>query len=262
MDASGSSPGYQSTGRQVRGRPLHDVLHDPGTGIAQQAVIPLDPSRVALIARAILNALASGAVHGYITPHTIVLTDDGNALLVGDRVAPGATPANDVFALGMALFEAVEGYAPHPAEPLPAMPRAGALAPLIEALTAQDPGRGRLRRRAGAARGEDGGAAFAGRHRDADAAAGSSGRRDRSIGSRGGSGADATATATVAASVRLVRSSGRSGDGRSGCPAGPGLAALCFRRSAALVLPRPRTTALRAMRHMTTIRRRNAARCS
>ncbi|MEY9931051.1 hypothetical protein ABH926_005698 [Catenulispora sp. GP43] len=140
MDASGSRPGYQSTGRQVRGRSLHDVLHDPGTGIAQQAVIPLDPSRVALIARAILNALTTGAVHGYITPHTIVLTDDGNALLVRDRVAPGATPANDLFALGMALFEAVEGYAPHPAEALPAMQRAGVLAPVIEALTRQDPG--------------------------------------------------------------------------------------------------------------------------
>jgi hypothetical protein len=139
MDASGSSPGYQSTGRQVRGRSLHDVLHDPGTGIAQQAVIPLDQSRVALVARGILNTLASGAVHGYITPHTILLTDDGNALLVGDRVAPGATPANDLFALGMALFEAVEGYAPHPAEPLPAMRRAGVLAPVIEALTRQDP---------------------------------------------------------------------------------------------------------------------------
>jgi hypothetical protein len=141
MDASGSQPGHQSAGggRQVRGRSLHDVLHDPGTGIAQQAVIPLDPSRVALIARAILTALAAGAVHGYINPHTILLTDDGTALLVGDRVAPGATPANDIFALGMALFEAVEGYAPHPAEALPAMNNAGALGPLIQALTQQDP---------------------------------------------------------------------------------------------------------------------------
>ena len=117
---------------------LHDVLHDPGNGIAQQAVIPLDPSRVVLIARGILTALAAGAVHGYITAHTILLTDDGTALLVGDRVAPGATPPNDVFALGMALFEAVEGYAPHPAEPLPAMTRAGVLAPLIEAMTRQE----------------------------------------------------------------------------------------------------------------------------
>lgn len=119
---------------------LHDVLHDPGTGIAQQAVIPLDPSKVALIARAILAKLASGTVHGYINPHTIVLTDDGNALLVGDRVPPGATPANDVFALGMALFEAVEGYAPHPAAALPAMTKAGMLGPLIEALTRREPG--------------------------------------------------------------------------------------------------------------------------
>jgi hypothetical protein len=39
----------------------------------------------------------------------------------------------------MVLFEAVEGYAPHPAEPLPAMTRAGVLAPLIEAMTRQDP---------------------------------------------------------------------------------------------------------------------------
>ena len=119
---------------------LHDVLHDPGTGIAQQTVIPLDPSRVVLIARGILTALASGAVHGYINPHTILLTDQGTAVLVGDRVAPGATPANDVFALGMALFEAVEGYAPHPAEPLPPMTRAGVLGPLIEALTRPEPG--------------------------------------------------------------------------------------------------------------------------
>ena len=117
---------------------LHDVLHDPGNGIAQQTVIPLDPSRMVLIARGILTTLASGAVHGYINPHTILLTDDGTALLVGDRVTPGATPANDVFALGMALFEAVEGYAPHPAEPLPAMTRAGVLAPLIEAMTRQE----------------------------------------------------------------------------------------------------------------------------
>ena len=92
MDASGSQPGHQGAGRQVRGRSLHDVLHDPGTGIAQQAVIPLDPSRVALIAHAILTTLAAGTVHGYINPYTILLTDDGNALLVGDRVAPGATP--------------------------------------------------------------------------------------------------------------------------------------------------------------------------
>ncbi|MEY9860161.1 hypothetical protein ABH935_005797 [Catenulispora sp. GAS73] len=141
MDASGSQPGHQGGGRQVRGRSLHDVLHDPGTGIAQQAVIPLDPSRVALIAHAILTSLAAGAVHGYINPYTILLTDDGTALLVGDRVAPGATPANDVFALGMALFEAVEGYAPHPAEALPAMRNAGALGPLIEALTEPDPAR-------------------------------------------------------------------------------------------------------------------------
>ena len=141
MDASGSQPGHQSAGRQVRGRSLHDVLHDPGTGIAQQAVIPLDPSRVALIAHAILTSLAAGAVHGYINPHTILLTDDGTAMLVGDRVAPGATPANDIFALGMALFEAVEGYAPHPAEALPAMRNAGALGPLIEALTQPDPAR-------------------------------------------------------------------------------------------------------------------------
>ena len=139
MDASGSGPGHQGVARQVRGRSLHDVLHDPGTGIAQQAVIPLDPSRVVLIARAILTALAGGAVHGYINPHTILLTDDGNALLVGDRVAPGATPANDIFALGMALFEAVEGYAPHPAEALPPMKNAGGLGPLIEALTQPDP---------------------------------------------------------------------------------------------------------------------------
>lgn len=141
MDASGSQPGYRTTGGRVRGRSLNDVLHDPGTGIAQQTVIPLDPSRVALIAGAILKALAAGTVHGYISPHTILLTDDGDALLVGDRVTPGATPANDVFALGMALFEAVEGYAPHPAEPLPAMRRAGMLAPLITALTERDASR-------------------------------------------------------------------------------------------------------------------------
>ncbi|WP_194925413.1 ricin-type beta-trefoil lectin domain protein [Catenulispora pinisilvae] len=133
MDASGG------TGRPVRGRSLHDVLHDPGTGIAQAAVLPLDPSRVALIARAILTALAAGRVHGYINPHTILLTDDGNAVLVGDRVAIGATPANDVYALGTTLFEAVEGYAPHPAEPVPAATKAGVLAPLIEALTRRDP---------------------------------------------------------------------------------------------------------------------------
>jgi hypothetical protein len=130
MDVGGS--------RQVRGRSLHDVLHDPGNGIAQQAVIPLDPSRVVLIARSILTALGGGAVHGYISPHTILLTDDGRALLVGDRVAPGATAANDLFALGMALFEAVEGRAPHPAEPLPPMANAGPLAPLIEALTRRE----------------------------------------------------------------------------------------------------------------------------
>ena len=144
MDGRGSQPGYQSAdgrgaSRPVRGRSLHDVLHDPGTGIAQQAVIPLDPSRVVLIAHAILAALAGGVVHGYISPHTILLTDDGTALLVGDRVAPGATPANDLFALGLALFEAVEGRAPHPAEPLPPMTKAGVLAPLIEALTRREP---------------------------------------------------------------------------------------------------------------------------
>lgn len=139
MDVGGSRPGDQSAGRQVRGRSLHDVLHDPGTGIAQQAVIPLDPGKVVLIAHGILQQLATGAVHGYISPHTILLTDEGGALLIGDRIAPGATPANDLFALGMALFEAVEGRAPHPAEPLPPMTQAGPmLAPLIEALTRRD----------------------------------------------------------------------------------------------------------------------------
>ncbi|WP_377273463.1 WD40 repeat domain-containing serine/threonine protein kinase [Peterkaempfera sp. SMS 1(5)a] len=62
-------------------------------------------------------------------------------------------PPSDLFSLGVTLFEAVEGYSPFAKDtrtgtvtailvkPLPAMVRAGRLAPLIQALTEKDPSR-------------------------------------------------------------------------------------------------------------------------
>ncbi|MFJ3876654.1 serine/threonine-protein kinase [Streptomyces sp. NPDC090077] len=67
------------------------------------------------------------------------------------RTSTGDLPSGDLFSLGVVLFEAVEGYSPfrrdEPVdsimavvnEPLPAMRRAGPLAPLISALTAKEP---------------------------------------------------------------------------------------------------------------------------
>ncbi|MFI1966733.1 serine/threonine-protein kinase [Streptomyces pathocidini] len=158
----------------VPSRTLGDVLkHDGPVGVAEATRIGRG-----MIA-ALRAAHAAGVLHRDVKPGNvllgadgrIVLTDFGIAVasgtstltrtgeLVGsvDYVAPervrGGTPgpASDLWALGATLYQAVEGRPPFrkdtaietayaiAVDPLPPPHRAGALAPLIEALLAKDP---------------------------------------------------------------------------------------------------------------------------
>lgn len=161
----------------VEGRSLADHLDAHG---------PLSASRAADVARALLAVLdaayAADLADLGVTPSNVLLAADGRVLLTdlcasgraqdpvpgqpglpggtsghvaperlaaanGDGAADGA--AADLFALGVTLYQAVEGRPPFdPADPFaavsgePAPPvRAGRLAPLLTALLARDPAR-------------------------------------------------------------------------------------------------------------------------
>ncbi|GAA1363283.1 serine/threonine-protein kinase [Streptomyces beijiangensis] len=158
----------------VRGLSLSDVLDADG---------PLPPQRAAHIGAEVLAALRSaheaGVLHRDVKPGNVligndgrvVLTDFGIAMVEGtsaltmtgeligspDYLAPeralgrAASPASDLWALGVLLYVTVEGSAPFRLdtplatlravveEELPPPRRAGALAPVIEGLLRKDP---------------------------------------------------------------------------------------------------------------------------
>ncbi len=112
------------------------LVAKPGATLADEMTqCPLSPARVSTIAHDVLAELTSaheaGAVHSGITPASIRLTDDGHAEItdfgVANVRAPAyiaperlrgetATPASDVFAVGVVLYEALTGEHPFTGE--------------------------------------------------------------------------------------------------------------------------------------------------
>ncbi|WP_051838724.1 WD40 repeat domain-containing serine/threonine protein kinase [Streptomyces sp. NRRL WC-3742] len=157
----------------VRGRTLAEALAGGPMGVEEAAVL------AAQLLSALGFAHGAGIVHRDVKPLNIMINDaDGRTLLTDFGIAKDVaetgltetgvvigsapylaperrdgvdTPAGDLFSLGVALFEAVEGHSPFArptwtgtvlavaVEPLPPMVRAGRLAPLISALTEKDP---------------------------------------------------------------------------------------------------------------------------
>jgi len=158
----------------VRSRTLGEVVREQG---------PMPQSQVARIGLQLLEALraahAAGVLHRDVKPDNVLLTEDGRAvltdfgiattqdeapvtrtgMLVGtpafmapERAAGGpAQPASDLWAVGVTLYQAIEGHSPFHrsnalatlgavmhAEPTP-LARAGALGPVLLGLLRKNP---------------------------------------------------------------------------------------------------------------------------
>ncbi|GAA1967917.1 hypothetical protein GCM10009838_27870 [Catenulispora subtropica] len=169
-----------------RGTPWTVMQYVPGRSLAEQIAAdgPIPRPQVKQIASALLSALAAchaaGITHRDVKPANIMMADDGRILLTDFGIAKSAetsamtaedmvigsleyiaperaqgepaTPASDLFSLGVTLYHAVEGVSPFHRgsgvatlsavllEPLPAPGNAGRkLAAVIEGLTVKDP---------------------------------------------------------------------------------------------------------------------------
>lgn len=164
---------------QVNPHSLADQLREQGRLAALQA------ARIGLeVLRGLRAVHAAGVLHRDVKPHNILFRRDGRAVLMdfgiatfegaarvtrlhetvgtpqylapeladpGPRTTSQASPAADLWSLGVTLYEAVEGRAPFrgptPYEvleavrtsPVPAVAHAGPLRPLIEGLLVKDP---------------------------------------------------------------------------------------------------------------------------
>lgn len=147
-------------------------FYPDSTTLEEAAQTPLPVEEATRIAAALLDALhtahSAEIVHGSLNPRSVLLAGDrvvitdfvssvlpnvpGRFLCPAPEVLEGrtVTPASDMWSLGVILYQAVEGHSPFDgptlshvlykmiiAEKIPAR-RAGALAPLLDALLVKD----------------------------------------------------------------------------------------------------------------------------
>ncbi|TKG69715.1 protein kinase domain-containing protein [Prauserella endophytica] len=124
------------------GSPLLIMEYFPSRSLAEVVAEdgPLPPMEAARVGAQLASALAeaheAGIVHGDVSPGTVLVADDGTVKL-GGFVSPAdrggrATPGADVHALGATLSEVLPGGTGA---------QAGPLAPLLDAMLAEDPAR-------------------------------------------------------------------------------------------------------------------------